>query len=74
MIDNEPTPEFAALFAEEFECRLKQLDNESLCRVALLKLEGYTNDEIAEKLGVSRRTIDRKLAGIRAIWRRENRK
>jgi DNA-binding CsgD family transcriptional regulator len=34
----------------------------------LWKLEGYTNDEIAAKLGCARRTVERKLRVIRAVW------
>jgi DNA-directed RNA polymerase specialized sigma24 family protein len=35
---------------------------------ALGKLEGFSNDDLAARLGVSRRTIDRKLALIRQLW------
>jgi DNA-directed RNA polymerase specialized sigma24 family protein len=36
--------------------------------LATLKLEGYTNDEIADTLGVVTRTIERKLNLIRQLW------
>ena len=39
-----------------------------LRRVALLKLEGYTNPEIATELGITARTVERKLDRIRARW------
>jgi DNA-directed RNA polymerase specialized sigma24 family protein len=39
--------------------------------MVLYKLEGYTNREIAEKLGRSRPTIERRLRLIREIWREE---
>jgi len=35
------------------------------------KMEGYSNDEIAEQLGCSRRTIARKLDAIRILWSNE---
>ena len=38
--------------------------------MAMWKMEGYTNDEIAAKLGVSVATVERKLARIRATWAR----
>jgi RNA polymerase sigma factor (sigma-70 family) len=63
-----PTPEEAAMLAEEYERRLDALGDESLRRVAQLRLEGYDNDEIAERLGCARRTVARKLEGIRAAW------
>ena len=71
-IGPEPTPQFAAMLAEEFECRLRQLDDEVLRRVAVLKMEGCTNSEIAKELDCAVRTVDRKLRTIREIWSQEN--
>jgi DNA-binding CsgD family transcriptional regulator len=34
-------------------------------------MEGYTNKEIAERMGVSEPTIERKLARIRKLWGKE---
>lgn len=42
-----------------------------LRQIALLSMEGYSNEEIAHKLDVSTRTIQRKLELIRKIWRDE---
>jgi DNA-binding CsgD family transcriptional regulator len=39
--------------------------------VAVWKMEGYTNEEIAGQLGRSVPTVERKLASIRKIWERE---
>jgi DNA-directed RNA polymerase specialized sigma24 family protein len=39
--------------------------------VATWKLEGYTNDEIAARLGCVTSTVERKLARIRTMWARE---
>lgn len=63
-----PTPEFAAIVVEEFEELLGKLDDESLRTIALYKFEGYTNDEIAEKLDCVSRTVARKLERIRRAW------
>jgi DNA-directed RNA polymerase specialized sigma24 family protein len=41
--------------------------------VASWKLEGYTDEEIAARLGCVTRTVERKLARIRSIWAREMR-
>ena len=66
----EPTPEFAAEMAEQCSRLLNCLPDD--CRqIALYKLNGYSNDEIAEKLNVAPRTIERKLASIRNTWQRE---
>lgn len=68
LASREPTPEFALLLAEASEHRLNQLHSPILRQVALWRLEGYSTDEIAEKLGCTRRTVTRKLALIRAVW------
>ena len=64
----EPTPELAAQFVEEFRRLMEQLGDPSLRSVAALKLEGYTNDEIAARLGCVTSTVERKLARIRGEW------
>ena len=63
----DPTPEFAAMMAEEFHRRLDALDDE-LREGALLRLEGHSNDEIAARLGCARRTVARRLEQIRDAW------
>jgi DNA-directed RNA polymerase specialized sigma24 family protein len=64
----EPSPELAAQVAEEYQRLLDRLGNETLRAVATWKLEGYTHDEIAARLGCVRFTVDRKLQTIRRIW------
>ena len=68
IIGNDPTPEFAALLEEETDRLLDLLDDASLREVALLKMQGYTNEEIAKELDCSVRTIERKLNTIRDRW------
>ncbi len=48
-----------------------QIDDETLQRIALGKLEGYTNQELAEQLNLSVATIERKLRRIRNEWGKE---
>src|SRR5262245_57219294 len=62
---NEPTPEFAAEVAEECRALLDRLGDDELRRIAVWKLEGYTNREIARGLGKSLATVERKLDLIR---------
>jgi RNA polymerase sigma factor (sigma-70 family) len=71
LIGDEPTPDFAVEVAEQFELLLDQLGEESLRKVALWRMEGLNRDEIAQRLGCSRRTVARKLDTIRLIWRKE---
>jgi DNA-directed RNA polymerase specialized sigma24 family protein len=64
----EPSPELAALVAEEFDRLLQTLDDPSLRQVALWKMEGFSSDEIADRLGCARRTVARRLDLIRKLW------
>jgi DNA-directed RNA polymerase specialized sigma24 family protein len=68
ILGTEPTPELAVSVAENCRLMLDQLPDETLRQVALWTLEGYRIDEIADKLGCVRRTIERKLERIREIW------
>jgi DNA-directed RNA polymerase specialized sigma24 family protein len=67
-VGKEPSPEFAAAVAEQCEVLLKALPNELLRSIALLRMEGYTNPQIAEQKKCSLATIERKLNLIRATW------
>ena len=69
--DREPTPAFAAEVAENLQQLLDRLNDDSQRQVALGKLEGYTNQELAERLGISLRSVERKLQIIRSKWDRE---
>ena len=68
ILGTEPTPEFAVSVAEDCRELLAQLPDETLRQIALWTLEGYRTEEIAEKLGCVRRTVERKLERIREIW------
>lgn len=68
LVGNEPSPEFAAQVAEECRRLLHLLDDATLRTVAVAKMEGYTNEEIAARLQVKTRTIERKLQVIRTLW------
>jgi DNA-directed RNA polymerase specialized sigma24 family protein len=63
-----PTPAEAALMNEALERRFQMLKDPDLRRIALWKLEGYTNAEIAAQLRCTVRTVERKLERIRAYW------
>ena len=72
VVGAEPTPEMAALLTEETTRLLNLLGDEELSRIALAKLEGYQNAEVADQLGCSQRTIERRLDLIRRKWAREH--
>ncbi len=66
-----PDPAMSALIKDEFQRLMQALNDEELERLVVLKLDGHTNDEIAEAMGLTRRTIQRMLNLIRAIWQAE---
>jgi len=68
VIGSEPTPQFAAQVAEECRLRLEALGDDELRAVALAKMEGYSNEEIARQRGCVVRTIERRLRIIRSLW------
>jgi len=71
IIGSEPSPEFAAMVAEEYLRRLDDLGDEALRRIAELKLACYSNDEIRRQLGCSLRTVTLKLELIRKKWQKD---
>src|SRR5262249_3964595 len=64
----EPTPEFAAQVADECRRLLGLLGDADLKQVAVAKMEGYSNDEIARRLGCAPRSVGRRLQVIRTLW------
>ncbi len=67
-VHEEPTPEFLAVMDEQQQAMFRALPDESQRNVARLRFEGYTNEEIAQQLGTSLRSVERKLKVIREIW------
>ena len=67
----EPPPDFAAQVQGEFRRLLDLLGDAELEQVALWKLEGDGNAEIAARLGCVERTVERKVERIKALWAEE---
>lgn len=67
----EPEPDFAALVAEECQRLLSLLGDDVLRALAVSKMEGWTNDEMAKRHALALRTVERKLGLIRKIWEAE---
>jgi DNA-directed RNA polymerase specialized sigma24 family protein len=71
VVGDEPTPQFAARVAEEYQRLLDKLDHPklpNLRQVAVWKMEGYTNEQIAERSGCVTSTVERWLRIIRKLW------
>ena len=72
VLSREPTPEMAAVFEEACQGLLGRLDPD-LRRLALLRLDGESVEEIAATLGCGVRTVERRLGLIRRIWQEADR-
>ena len=68
---NELSPEDSYFALEECKRLLSILPNENLKRLAVLKVDGYTNEEVAEIMNCTRRSVQRRLKLIREIWTNE---
>ncbi len=71
VIADDLTPAHLATLEEERIRLFASLPDDVLRTVALKKLEGFLNSEIAEELGVTERTVERKLNRIRNLWTQE---
>jgi DNA-directed RNA polymerase specialized sigma24 family protein len=71
LLTREPTPEEAAEVADDCRRLLDSLHEPELRQIALWKVEGYTNEEIAVRLDCVPRTIERKVSRIRLLWKHE---
>jgi RNA polymerase sigma factor (sigma-70 family) len=67
----EATPEEAVQVAEQFRRLLVALDDDMHRTVAVAKLQGYTNEEIAKRIDRAVSTVERLLKRIREIWEKE---
>jgi DNA-directed RNA polymerase specialized sigma24 family protein len=73
IIGSEPAADFAAEVADECRRLLDMLGDERLRELALCKMEGYSNEEIAARMQCSLATVERKLKLIRDLWSRQGR-
>jgi DNA-directed RNA polymerase specialized sigma24 family protein len=71
IVGTEPSPAFAAEVAEACQRLLGALGDPELEQVAVWKMHGCTNEEIAARLTCAPRSVERKLHLIRAIWEQE---
>ena len=71
VIGNEPSPEMVVTMTESVQKLLNHLGVGHLREIAVARMEGYSNAEIAEKLGCSERTVERRLHLIREKCQQE---
>jgi DNA-directed RNA polymerase specialized sigma24 family protein len=68
VVGQEPDPALATQIADELQALLARLPREQLRQMAVLKLDGYTNEEIVAQMNISLRSVARGLSLIRATW------
>ncbi len=71
VIGDEPTPEMVLMMTESFEQLLQHLGGGPLREIAVGKMEGFSNAELAQKFECSERTIERRLHLIREKCQQE---
>jgi DNA-directed RNA polymerase specialized sigma24 family protein len=64
----DPDPNAVEAFTLEVREMLEGLDDHLLHQIAVRKLEGFTNPEIAGQMGIALRAVERKLQLIRHKW------
>ena len=68
VIGKEPSAEFAAEISEQSDRLLSLLPDDAMRKLALLKMEGYSNKEASDELDCGLRTVERRLGLIRNLW------
>ncbi len=71
IVSLELSPDYLVAMQEEFSRLLGLLRDDQLRQITVYRIEGQTNAEISQALGVSESTVSRKLQLIRATWARE---
>ncbi|QEG38019.1 ECF-type sigma factor [Bythopirellula goksoeyrii] len=71
-LGREPSPEEVHEMSDQVLALLDKLGDPELRKIALWKVEGYTNEEIAQRLSCVVRTVERKLHQIRLAWQSES--
>lgn len=74
-VTNDPTPSQVLQLQESFDelfHRLKASGDPLLAKIALMRLEGATNQEIAQRFHCTVRTIQRKLHILERLWTDQN--
>lgn len=71
LVGDDPTPEFLAMLDEQFDRLMTLLRDDNLRTIALMRIEGYTMQEVADSMGTALRTVERKAQLIRSRWQQE---
>jgi RNA polymerase sigma factor (sigma-70 family) len=72
LLGHEPTPDAIIAINEQISEWLARLPDDEHRQIALRRMEGFTNDEIASLVEIPLRTVERRLHLIRAAWTDES--
>jgi DNA-directed RNA polymerase specialized sigma24 family protein len=67
VLSREPTPDEAMQVAQEGRRLFDLLDDPELRSIALWKMDGHSNEDIAGRLGCVARTVERRLGAVRSL-------
>lgn len=70
LASGKPSPDIAAIMADQTQQLLTSLPDETAQRIAALKIEGFTHQDIADRLEINTRTVERRLKQIRELWQK----
>ncbi|MGB7326383.1 MAG: ECF-type sigma factor [Rubripirellula sp.] len=62
------SPDLLAQFTDDARKLMDALKDDTVKTIALLRMEGYSVEEIAERLECGKRTVERRLTLIRKTW------
>ncbi len=68
LVADDPTPEYLVALDEQTQRMLGLLRDDRLREIAIARIEGLSVGEIADNLGISTRSVERKLCLIRKTW------
>ena len=71
LISSSPTPDFLVSLEDQYSRLLGLLRDDRLREIAILRIQGYTVAEIAQKMSIGQRAVERKLQLIREKWKSE---
>jgi len=63
-------PDIATVMADQAKQLLASLPDETAQQIAALKIEGFTHQEIADRLYINTRTVERRLKQVRELWQK----
>jgi DNA-directed RNA polymerase specialized sigma24 family protein len=72
VIGSAPTPDDEAAVSEECRRLLRLLPDDECRAIAVWKMEGHTNEQVAERVGCAVATVERRLRVIRKRWQDED--